>query len=321
MLVLEFGDETLVIDASDRGNRIVPSIQSGSPDAGQGLATPMQGISLRRGMSKDVSVRLQPHQVLHRRLQLPDARMRVLRKAVQYELDRVSPLESGRILFDVQCLGRDRSTRRATLAVRMIKRDLADQINATCRAWGLKIAELHFPGTTPRARWRLFPVDRLAAGRTLLRRRCNVLLSGLAVALGLSVVTTEYLRGAATERAAIAELEAERAEAGALRRIRTDIDRAVDEIQFFAAQREAPLFVVLLTDLSGLLPNDAWLTDVELSQRTVRLRGYAASASRLIAIFELSQRFAKAQFGAPSRRGPSAETEQFDLSVEIESRL
>ena len=307
-LVLTFGSDEPVI--SDPSGRVNPS----SPNSMGDGAWP-------QGTSRNVVVRLNPEQILQRTIRLPNTRLWALQKATQYELERISPLDSKRIVFDVHLTGRDRAARTALLAVRIIRRDLAEHIHSQCRQRRLQVAGLQFPDTVCDKPWRGFPVDRFAATRLLSRRRSTALLSTLALGLIVCTVAAAYVQGAAIERAVMSDLAAEKEQAAALVKLRDNIAAAEKQVQFFSDERRAPMLVALLTDLSGLVPNDAWTTDVELSRESVRIRGYAASASRLIGIFEDSQRFTKARFGAPLVRGPAASSERFDLTAEVESAL
>jgi hypothetical protein len=240
---------------------------------------------------------------------------------VEFELERTSPLDPKRVVYDTRLVKRDRVTRRATIALRLIRRDLLDEILDHCKSCGFKLAALQIAGGSGERPWSGFPINRYAAARLRVRRWSMPLLAGLALILIGGVVTTEYMNRLGVEHAINAEVDTERKRASAIRNVRTQIETTASQITFFASQRKAPLFVALLTDLSGLLPDSAWATEVELSHQSVRIHGNAKTASSLIDIFEKSQRFSNARFQAPLTRGPAGDSERFDLSVDIESAL
>jgi general secretion pathway protein L len=84
-----------------------------------------------------------------------------------------------------------------------------------------------------------------------------------------------------------------------------------------AAERLAqPSMAVVLEALSRALPDDAWLTRLEVEQRTVRLAGNAANASALIGRIEASGHFADVQFSAPTTLA-EGEGESFTITARI----
>jgi general secretion pathway protein L len=68
--------------------------------------------------------------------------------------------------------------------------------------------------------------------------------------------------------------------------------------------------------LSRALPDDAWLTRLEVEQRTVRLAGNAANASALIGRIEASGHFADVQFSAPTTLA-EGEGESFTITARV----
>jgi len=319
-IILELGSsEMTLLQASPKGDLKLGKICMGSAAPERQLAALMEKTHLPKGKPAEVIVRLQPDQVLHRTLHLPMASLRYLRKAVPYELEKISPLDPSRVVFDMRLVKRDRVNKRVTVALRLIRRDLAEQILDQCRQVGLRIAALVILGNSAERPWTGFPIDRSAAARMFLRRWSTVFLAGLALVLSGLLITAQYLRGQAIERAILAETDLEQHRAGALRALRSEIQTTRAQISFFTNQRNAPLFVALLTDLSGLIPNSAWATEVDLTSDNVRVHGFAVSASDLIGIFEKSQRFSNARFRSPLVRGSGANSEGFDLSADIES--
>ena len=55
-----------------------------------------------------------------------------------------------------------------------------------------------------------------------------------------------------------------------------------------AIERQAPIKLPLLLELSEILPEDTWLTRISIQQSLVEIQGYSASASKLISLLEES---------------------------------
>ena len=63
-----------------------------------------------------------------------------------------------------------------------------------------------------------------------------------------------------------------------------------------AIERQSPLKLPLLQELSQKLPKDTWVTRVSIKRDQVEVRGYSASASKLISLLEQSSFFKDTQF-------------------------
>src|SRR5438105_611554 len=60
------------------------------------------GIIVAVGAPKEVVIQLRSEHVLHRSFQLPNASGRTLRKMVKFELERISPVDPTRIVYDLR---------------------------------------------------------------------------------------------------------------------------------------------------------------------------------------------------------------------------
>ena len=63
-----------------------------------------------------------------------------------------------------------------------------------------------------------------------------------------------------------------------------------------AIERQSPLKLPLLQELSRKLPKDTWVTRISIKRDRVEVQGYSASASKLIALLEESKFLKDAQF-------------------------
>lgn len=273
--------------------------------------------SIPEGASKEVVVRLNPGHALYRTLQLPNANTRTLRKVVEFELERISPVHINRIVYDLRIVKRDRRTRLATVQLRLIKRDFLEQISGQCESRGLRIAELRFPKCWGDKRWSGYPVSRFAAARNIARRSATPVLAAMAILLIACNVACQYWRGVVIEHRIAAEIDAERLRAAGIRPVQNRIESARREIAFYTRQRNAPLFVVLLTELSARLPDTTWATRLELSSDKLNIQGLSKSASELPGILDKSPQFTTPQFRTPPMPNTSGESQSFDLLLDL----
>jgi Tfp pilus assembly protein PilN len=74
----------------------------------------------------------------------------------------------------------------------------------------------------------------------------------------------------------------------------------------------------LLKELTVLIPKDAWLTRVRVSEKQVNIEGYAPSATVLVPKLESSPYFEKVEFASPTYRDPKLNQDRFQIKMEIE---
>jgi len=159
-------------------------------------------------------------------------------------------------------------------------------------------------------------------GRWLRRAAAAAALLALAAAALLVRWGIEERRTAAALAAELDRLAVVAApdptEIAAVEALRADLDR----LDADTAARPSPL--VLLEITSRLLPDDAWLESLTLTDRELVLSGYAADAGSLLRLFEDTPFFEATRFEAPSTRvelagGPNGTrvVERFTLATRI----
>ena len=74
----------------------------------------------------------------------------------------------------------------------------------------------------------------------------------------------------------------------------------------------------VLSELSRVVPETAYLSNLRYRQGTIELRGSAENASNLVPLLENSRLFRNVRFIAPSNRGRD-NRETFSLKLEIEN--
>ncbi len=309
-LVVECADETIVLLwAGHELGRV----------ARDGEQTPRAMRQLLGQVKRDDAVlKLAASDVLRPMVRLPYASERVLRSALKYELEKLSPIPPDDVYFDFKLLSRDRAENTAEIELRIIRRDIVDGMIERCRAAGLNVAAVRFENDARDADPNSFPVDRIAALRGQWRRS-NVLVLGAAViVLVLALVFVSYMRGSETLDALTDEIATESISASRVEQLQSRIDRATRQLTFLGQQKRAPLFAQVLADVTHTLPDGTWITEFDMTSGSkIRIGGFSRSASDLIAIFDRSGKFANAQFAAPVTQGAGPGIERFDLTFDI----
>lgn len=265
---------------------------------------------------RDAALVLPAFDVLRPSVRMPRANSATLRKALEYELPRLAPLEPSELYFD-HAVPPGKNGAMTDIQLRIIRRASVDDAVAQAHAAGLSVSAIGFEGDGRAADWLSFPVDRPAYARAQLRRWATPLLAALAVLLFIVFLTTAYARGEASTDAAEDLVMQERARAAGVEKIEREIRMIDKQTVFLARQKQSPLLVAIIADLTRLLPDNTWISEIAVNGRKVRIQGFSHASSSLVALIERSQRFEHAQFVAPlTQSGPDG-TERFDLTFEV----
>ena len=84
-----------------------------------------------------------------------------------------------------------------------------------------------------------------------------------------------------------------------------------------AKKRSAPIAVVVLDELSVLLPGTTYLTDLTLDGAHLRISGMSANAADLVPLLEGSGHFKNASFYAPTTRLAGGSTDRFSIEATV----
>jgi Tfp pilus assembly protein PilN len=90
----------------------------------------------------------------------------------------------------------------------------------------------------------------------------------------------------------------------------------MDEIEDF--KKKTPMSLNVLKGLTSLLPKTAWLTRTRITEATVEIEGYAASATGLLSLLEESDLFRKVEFASPTIKDQRVNSERFVIRMELE---
>jgi general secretion pathway protein L len=263
--------------------------------------------------TRDVAIQFPRQSVLRLQLNLPSASRAILRKAVAFELEQLSPIRPDKLYFDIFVTKTPSSAR---IELRAIKRVVVDEAITLCHASSLGVSGIFFETDTREADWSAFPID----WPSVLRRqwaRTGVAVSGMAAfLLFVAVLFASTLRVTEQAGAMLAQLDAVNEQAAVVHRLQQDIRDLHTQIEFPAAQKRERLLVDILSQVTKALPEGTWLTEFEVKDGKTHIRGFSKSPSDLIGDIDQSPYFANAQFSAPLE-GAQDGTERFDLSFDV----
>lgn len=95
------------------------------------------------------------------------------------------------------------------------------------------------------------------------------------------------------------------------------VEKEIFTINNFKSSR--PMALNQLKEMTQVLPKNAWLSRIRITDSTVEIEGYAASATEILPKLEASRYFKKAEFSSPTFRDTRLSADRFVIKMEIET--
>jgi general secretion pathway protein L len=94
------------------------------------------------------------------------------------------------------------------------------------------------------------------------------------------------------------------------------VQKELSTISGFKTSR--PVVLNLLKKMTKSLPKNTWLSRIRITETTVDIEGYAASATEIVPKLEASPYFRKVEFASPTFRDTRMSADRFVIKMEIE---
>ncbi len=261
--------------------------------------------------------------LLVKRLDWPLLPMADLRRSLALDLDRQTPFPAEALRFDLAVVSRDAAAGRLTLDLAVTpEQRVAPMLAELSARHGVQAARVvgGGPASAP-ARFGFTaavetsqPAGRLA---TLLPRLRRTRLLLLCLVLGL--MNLALWSGAEERRLdgldqAVREA---RTRANSSANLRRQLEERRGFIDRLTGGAQSASLLVVLDELTRLLPDDAWLDSVELRGDALHLVGHAISAAALVGPLEQSPLFTEAVFRSPVVPDRASGRERFELALTL----
>jgi general secretion pathway protein L len=265
----------------------------------------------------EIIIRLPANAGLRREVQVPLAAAESLAETQSYQIDRQTPFPADQVSFAHRAIARDAVAGTFPVDLLVAPRDRLRAALARARALGLVPTAMTVGANDEALAFNLLPARAANSRAVPLQTRIlwAVAVAALALALATPVFRVELERRQAAQRLATAEaaarpLLAERAKVG---------DR-LEALRLLGRHSGAGIpIVVLLEELTRLLPDDASLSQLGIGQESLELHGTAASAAEVVSRLDGSGRYATISFRSPVVRDPLTGLERFQLSARFRS--
>ncbi|VFU08205.1 PilN domain-containing protein [Methylocella tundrae] len=257
---------------------------------------------------------LRPDRFLIRPLQLPRRATDFLEGIIRAQIDRLTPWSPAEAAFGWRPSKEASGERMLVTVAATARARLAPYVNAVR---GLRVQAVTISTQAPEGAAPIKVLEQKLEGvleARRLRRGLIVLIGALAFVCVASVIFSAIAGSA---------LEAQRDEINqSIAQRRAALHRNGDANSAAALalrqrKRDTPSAVIVYEELSRILPDDAYLTEMHIQGNKVQIVGLAHDAPELIHLIEQSPHFTHATFFAATTRSQSETAQHFSIEAHI----
>jgi general secretion pathway protein L len=300
----------LIVDENAPEPKVIVEIQNGHwPE------TIPAGLKLAREQSNRVRVFVSSAKAFVRQIQVPRAVLPHLDSAIALQLPKLLPLDVHKLLTDFEVSPSDSTDNIASIDLAALKKADVDPVLERLRAWGLHIVSTHL-GDPSAFTQRFRFADGAFRHRVKLQRSDRILV-GVAATLGLacaSVAATESYRSQLSlERAKTAT----RIPAAAALAHRQELLARLEPLTTLAERESAPSATALLAELTMLVPQNTYLTTLELKDRHLRIVGVSSNSGDVVKLMSSSHFLNEVALRSSMSLGIGTGLDRFELTAEL----
>jgi general secretion pathway protein L len=254
--------------------------------------------------------------VLAKAVTLPLAAERELDQVLAFEMDRETPFRAEELYWNHRIETVDRQNGRLSVRLWLVPKANLDPLLTALAQVGVQPSRAEF-ADGPDNRFYL-PLDGDGGRAHHTSSRLLWPAAACCAALAFAAVAAPFVRQELTLSSLEREIAGGRAGAAEAESLRQEIDRLSGSAGFIEGERDKagrPLSV--LAAATRILPDDTFLTEMELRQRKVTFSGRSAGAARLIGALAADGEFRNPAFSAPVTRLEALRTELFTINAEV----
>jgi len=278
----------------------------------EGLAAQLRG--------SRAELHLQPGRFLFRPLELPKRAAEFLEGIVRAQIDRLTPWSATDAVFgwtEPQEAGPDRMS----VTVAATARALVAPFLQALVGLGVKsiAAFTVLPGADALAVKVLDEKGHSVLDPSRVRRVLVIVLLVAGIAAAAATVADSLIGARLEARQDELARQIAKIRAAALAGHEGSLDVATAALHLLERRKnEGPSSVIVLEQLSQVLPDHTYVTELRIEGDKLRLVGVTRDAPSLIGLIEQTQHFSRATFFAPTTRSPTDPGERFHIEAHIE---
>ena len=256
--------------------------------------------------------------VLTRSLTLPLEAEENLREVLSFEMDRQTPFTAEQVYYDFSVVARSAAERTLTVDLVLVTRRMLDELLARLDNCGLHpdLVSINCNERGGFAPVNLLPVEKRQR-KAITPQLVNLGLGTLALLLLVSAVSLPLMNKRHKIQALEPLLEAASAKAEVTHRLRKEVDELTANSRFLTDKKQSSLPVLeVMDELTRILPDDTWITRLDIKGSELQIQGQSSSAAALIPLIESSSILQDPRFRSPVTQIPRSNAERFHLSAE-----
>jgi general secretion pathway protein L len=271
---------------------------------------------LPRMAGKTTVLRLGEADVLGKTVSLPLAAERELDQALAFEMDRETPFTAEELYWNHRVIGADRQNGRLSVRLSLVPKGNLDPLLTDLAAVGIRPTRLEIADGADKGTY--LPINGDGTHKHHASHRLLWPAAVCCTALALAAAVTPFVRQELALASLDSQVAATRAAAAEADTLRQEIDRLSGSAGFIESERDkAGRPLVVLAATTRVLPDDTYLTEMELRQRKLTLSGRSAGAARLIGALATDPEFRNPGFSAPVTRLEALRAELFTINAEV----
>lgn len=254
--------------------------------------------------------------VLRRVLTLPAAALENLRTVLGFELDRQTPFKPEQVVFDSRVLPHEPGARQVPVELALVPRERLQQSLGAVGGLAPTLSAVDVRSLDGRPQgYNFLPLEQRQR-RPNNRLWINLGLAGLSLVL-LLMSMSQLLEN---RRAAVAALAAEtdemHDEARAVARLRDSLEDAATAANFLAIEKaRQPSMVLMLNEITRLLPDSTWLERISFSSGEVSMSGQSDEAAKLVELLQASSLLRSPALSGPIQPDARTRKDRFTITA------
>lgn len=257
---------------------------------------------------------LAPRDSLIRRIRLPAAVEPHLRDTLRLRLEREMPIAADAAYFDYLIAGRAAEAATIDVDLAVAKRGRVDAWVSCVNACRLKLRAVAV-GEGRDAAFRFNLLSASVGPQLEAAHRWDRWLLAIAGVLSACLIAVTLWQWRAERRDAAVALQAIQPAAEAARGTLVQLENRGDMARALEAQMKQPQVGSVMSELTRIVPDDAWLQLFRFSASEMQLTGVSSSASTLVALLEQSRLFERVSLSSTASNGLGTGQDRFEISL------
>ena len=320
-LLIEVTPQTIVLYRWLQGNLTEQGRIDRQPDNHDSPEIAFQALfSKLRKHNEQIALWLTETQYLVKQIELPLAAAKNLRQVLSFEMDRHTPFNAEQVYFDFRVLNVNNLKDQLTVKLVAVPRPQLDNSLDLLERWGAP-ANTAFAANTVQIddAINLIPAER-TTNQPAKPRGTHLGLLLLTLVLAATAVIIPLWQKHQAVVALQPIVDRAKQQTKATDALRHEQEKLAAEYNFLLNKKQATLpLIVLLDELSRLLPNDTWVQQFNLKGQELQIQGETGSSSKLIALIENTMILHDANFRSPLTKGSLPNSEHYHLVAKIKT--